>query len=108
MKLTAMTGTVATIPQERITGITDEDSVRGMRLQAQSGRDAETDLARWEGGFVFTHRSDHAAADESFLEIMECIRVLAPEIAASQTVSGCVVPRRVRSLVVWGSRSDDT
>jgi len=66
-------------------------------LQAHSGRDADTDPAKWESGFVYTHRSapddNHEA---TFLEIMECIRVLAPEIAASPTVD------RELMAALWG------
>jgi len=66
-------------------------------LQAHSGRDADTDPAKWENGFVYTHRSDHDDANEgTFLEIMECIRVLAPEIAASPTVD------RELMAALWG------
>ena len=66
-------------------------------LQAHSGRDAETDPAKWESGFVYTHRSEHDDANEgNFLEIMECLRVLAPEIAASPTVD------RELMAALWG------
>lgn len=56
-------------------------------LQAHAGRVAETDSTTWQRGFVVIHRSIHDDDDEkNFLEIMECIRVLAPAIASSPTV----------------------
>src|SRR5262245_15738134 len=66
-------------------------------LQAHSGRDADTDSAKWENGFVVPLRSSPDAANErNFLEVMECIRVLAPEIAASPTVD------RELMAALWG------
>lgn len=66
-------------------------------LQAHSGLDAEYDPPKWESGFVARHRSSPDDTDEgNFLEIMECIRVLAPEIAGSATVD------RQLMAALWG------
>ena len=66
-------------------------------LQIHAGRDAETDLAKWESGFVVPHRAVPDYVDEStFLEVMECIRVLAPEIARTSRVD------RELMAALWG------
>ena len=75
--------------------MTPENAAR--LLQAHSGRDAETDPAKWEHGFVAVHRSapddDH---DATFRELMACVRALAPRIAASPTVD------RELMAALWG------
>ena len=66
-------------------------------LQAHSGRDMESDPAKWENGFLVPLRSAPDDANEgNFLEVMECIRVLAAEIAASPTVD------RELMAALWG------
>jgi hypothetical protein len=75
--------------------MTPEEAKRLLRIHA--GLDADTDPARWERGFVCIHRSaPDDAGEENFLEIMECIRVLTPEIAASPTVD------RELMAALWG------
>jgi len=57
----------------------------------------ETDPAKWDNGFLVPLRSAPDDVNEgNFLEVMECIRVLAPEIAASPTVD------RELMAALWG------
>jgi hypothetical protein len=66
-------------------------------LQAHSGRDMETDPAKWENGFLVPLRAEPDDANEgNFLEVMECIRVLAPAIAAAPAVD------RELMAALWG------
>jgi hypothetical protein len=66
-------------------------------LQAHSGRDADTDPAKWENGYLVPLRYAPDDTNEgNFLEVMECIRVLAPEIDASPTVD------RELMAALWG------
>ena len=64
-------------------------------LQAHAGRDMETDPAKWENGFLVPLRATPDAVNEAnFLEVMECIKVLAQEIA-----SGAVVDRELMAAL---------
>jgi hypothetical protein len=66
-------------------------------LQAHSGRDMEADPDKWENGFPVPLRSAPDDTNEgNFLEVMECIRALAPEIASSPTVD------RELMAALWG------
>jgi hypothetical protein len=66
-------------------------------LQAHSGRDMETDPAKWENGFLVPLRATPDAVSEAnFLEVMECIKVLADEIASSSVVD------RELMAALWG------
>lgn len=65
-------------------------------LQIHSGRD-NTDPVKWANGFLVPLRSAPTQPNEqAFLEVMECIRVLAPEIAATPTVD------RELMAALWG------
>ena len=55
-------------------------------LAIHSGRDAEPDRGKCETGFVLQLRPFRSLKQENFREVMEAIRVLAPEIAASASV----------------------
>ena len=62
-----------------------------------SGRDAESDPDKWEHGFLVPLRYHPDDIDEgNFLEVMECIQVLAEEIASSPTVD------RELMAALWG------
>src|SRR5207249_442030 len=51
------------------------------------GRDADSDPAKWETGFVCQLRPYRGSLnEENFREVIAAIRVLAPEIAASSSV----------------------
>lgn len=66
-------------------------------LQIHSGRDGETNPEKWENGFLVPLRySPDAMSEEAFLEVMECIRTLAHEIASSRTVD------RELMAALWG------
>jgi len=66
-------------------------------LQAHSGRDMETDPAKWENGFLVPLRCVPDDVNEgNFLEVMECIKVLAHEIASKPTVD------RELMAALWG------
>jgi hypothetical protein len=56
-------------------------------LRIHSGRDADSDPAKWEMGFVCQLRPYRGSLNENnFREVMEAIRALAPEMAASTFV----------------------
>jgi hypothetical protein len=66
-------------------------------LKIHSGLDAETDPAKWENGFLVPLRSSPDEVSEAnFLEVMECIKALAYEIASSPVVD------RELMAALWG------
>jgi hypothetical protein len=66
---------------------TEEPEEAKRLLHIHSGRDAETDANRWENGFLVPLRYRPDDIDEgNFLEVMECIKAVAHEIAAAPTV----------------------
>jgi hypothetical protein len=56
------------------------------------GRDADSDPAKWETGFVGQLRPYRGSLnEENFREVMEAIRVLAPEIASSKAIDRLLI-----------------
>lgn len=65
--------------------MTPDEAKRLLRIH--SGRDADSDRAKWETGFVCQLRPYRGSLNEqNFREVMEAIRMLGPEIAASGAV----------------------
>ena len=65
--------------------MTPDEAKRLLRIH--SGRDADSDPAKWETGFVGQLRPYRGALNEdNFREVMEAVRALAPEIAPSGSV----------------------
>ena len=65
--------------------MTPDEARRLLRIHA--GRDADSDPAKWETGFVGQLRPYRGSLNEAnFREVMAAIRVLAPKIAESEFV----------------------
>jgi len=55
-------------------------------LAIHSGRDADSDRAKCETGFVLQLRPFRSLNEQNLREVMEAVRVLAPEIGSSSSV----------------------
>jgi hypothetical protein len=65
--------------------MTPDEAKRLLRIH--SGRDADSDPAKWETGFLGQLRPYRGSLNEdNFHEVMTAIRVLAPDIAGSASV----------------------